>query len=383
MIPVSNDLLALLQSDQVTCVDLWTITPPGLSPITLTSADLDVTVSGVVYRASGVRIERGTTKLVVGTDTDTLDLTLYPDTDAELQINGIPLREATARGMLSGAAVTLQWAYLSAWGPPPVVVATLLRWQGTFGQVVGGKLKVDITCNNPFYRMDQQVPTRVFGAPCWWTLGDAGCGVNLSAYAHDLTISANSTNKLVQITLPSLPQGWSGGKMVFNSGSNEGVRRTIQSYVAGVATLATPLPWAPQAGDAVTVYPGCDKVAPVYSAKTISATIPASKTLTYADWAKDAGVIASINQTIQISDGVYEVVASSLTMVAVASNPSTGQYSVSAGTYSFAAADVGEQIQLTYYSLVSGGTSCAYFGNLNNFGGQPYIPAPESAYTTT
>ena len=61
-------------------------------------------------------------------------------------------------------------------------------------------------------------------------------------------------------------------------------------YANGIATLATPLPWAPAAGDAARVYPGCDKIWPA-----------------------------------------------------------------------------------------AGGVSCNEYGNLARFGGQPFIPAPETA----
>ena len=49
------------------------------------------------------------------------------------------------------------------------------------------------------------------------------------------------------------------GSLVFSSGVNANLRATVKSVVAGVSlSLMYPLPSAPAAGDALTVYAGCD-----------------------------------------------------------------------------------------------------------------------------
>lgn len=399
MIEVSPQLLALLQSDQVIRADLLTITPPGLPPITLTSSDIAVSLNGVTYQSWGVRFQRGKTKLTVGMETDTLDLTFTPDPAGEMTINGVPFRQAVGRGLLSGAAVTLQWAFLSSWGPPPVVVETLLRWVGTVGDIKVGRDSVPVTANNPFYRLDQQTPLRVFGPGCRWTFGDAGCGVNLSAYAQPAVCADGSTNKLVVVNLPSLPMGYAGGTLQFDTGVNKGAERTIQAYMDGVVTLAVGLPWAPAAGDQVTAYPGCDKVAPQFENKTATMAVPASLSYSAAAFMEDGGITMTVTTTGQVwvngtSDGegnptaggwIESITTEQRALVKVVSSPASGQYAVSAaGIYRFAAADAGQSITLSWLGLsADGGISCAAYGNTLRFGGQPYIPVAETAYTSS
>ena len=49
------------------------------------------------------------------------------------------------------------------------------------------------------------------------------------------------------------------GSLVFTSGANANVRATVKSVAVGSAlNLMYPLPFAPTAGDAFTVYAGCD-----------------------------------------------------------------------------------------------------------------------------
>jgi uncharacterized phage protein (TIGR02218 family) len=56
--------------------------------------------------------------------------------------------------------------------------------------------------------------------------------------------------------------------MVFSSGVNANVRATVKSVVAGASlALMYPLPAAPAAGDAFTVYSGCDHTPATCAAK--------------------------------------------------------------------------------------------------------------------
>jgi uncharacterized phage protein (TIGR02218 family) len=51
--------------------------------------------------------------------------------------------------------------------------------------------------------------------------------------------------------------------ILFTSGANTGLRRTVRSSLnaGGVLNLLQALPVAPAAGDAFTLYPGCNKSA--------------------------------------------------------------------------------------------------------------------------
>ena len=49
------------------------------------------------------------------------------------------------------------------------------------------------------------------------------------------------------------------GQLIFTSGPNSGLVKAIRQYIGGVIYFNSPLPLLPNAGDAFTAYPGCDK----------------------------------------------------------------------------------------------------------------------------
>ena len=57
------------------------------------------------------------------------------------------------------------------------------------------------------------------------------------------------------------------GVVKFTTGLNAGVARTLRKYTPGQFTTIAPWPFAVAAGDAFTVYPGCDKTTSTCNAK--------------------------------------------------------------------------------------------------------------------
>ncbi len=413
MIPASADLLALIQSGQYARADLYAITPKGAqAPFYWTSADRDLVVGGVTYSALGPALERGRCKLVVGLEVDTLDLTVTVDPAREPLVSGVPLRQAAQRGMLDGADVSLSWAYLPDWSLPLRIIGTSLRFVGQAGNIEVGNISVKIPVNSPLKRLDVQVPGPTYGAGCPWVLGGTGCGLDLSAWAKTGHVLAGASDGAIPCDLGDADATFTGGKVLVTSGSDWGVRRTVRLHQGGVLTLATPLPWVPQAGDQITVWPGCDHALPVVQVGSWSGVVPASGVVTLGDWAADMGVMLGASSTQLViydeygneqaapswitAPGIYstriskenfdyyqvveKVVTSSQPMASVAGTPASGQYSIAPdNSYRFAAAQVGQSVRISYRQWVSGGKSCARFGNFAHFGGQPFIPAPETA----
>lgn len=96
-----------------------------------------------------------------------------------------------------------------------------------------------------------------------------------------------------------------------------------------------------------------------------SATIPASSphqvTVTNAaDFTQDEGVIYTSGSTAQIGQKLTKV----------ASGPVTGEYSVSAGVYTFAAADAGLTVQISYISDTTSGRTLTVLNHEQGFGPQ-------------
>jgi hypothetical protein len=71
-----------------------------------------------------------------------------------------------------------------------------------------------------------------------------------------------------------------------------------------------------------------------------------------------------INEATFADDAGAVYAASGLPLSKIASNPATGQYSVANGVYTFAAADEGKAVLLTYsYGIVSTGQKIAVVNN--------------------
>jgi uncharacterized phage protein (TIGR02218 family) len=103
----------------------------------------------------------------------------------------------------------------------------------------------------------KSIPTQIATAPCQHVLYDSGCALIKSAFGTAGIVGAGSTGSVIN---------WSGastnfnqGSITFSSGINAGVSANVKSAIAGVSLdLSYPLLNAPSAGDAFTVYFGCD-----------------------------------------------------------------------------------------------------------------------------
>jgi hypothetical protein len=89
--------------------------------------------------------------------------------------------------------------------------------------------------------------------------GDANCGVNALALAQTGTVINASSQLAFNMNL-TVPDGYfTLGMVLFTSGANEGVSRSIKfSSASGNGVMLTaPLPAEPAIGDAFTITPGC------------------------------------------------------------------------------------------------------------------------------
>ena len=106
--------------------------------------------------------------------------------------------------------------------------------------------------------LDYDMPRNLFSATCVHTLYDSGCRAirgRLRARTGRPEPGSTSSTILSGVAAASHAQG----SLVWTSGANANVRATVKSVAAGSAFhLIYPLPFSPSAGDAFTVYAGCD-----------------------------------------------------------------------------------------------------------------------------
>jgi uncharacterized phage protein (TIGR02218 family) len=115
----------------------------------------------------------------------------------------------------------------------------------------------------------QMTVGEVYAPDCAADLGDARCGVDLTAFeesgAVDAVIGATAfETSLVQAT------GWyDGGELTWTGGANSGQTVAARSWDAATSTLTLFLPalYPIQASDAFVIRPGCDKTFATCQAK--------------------------------------------------------------------------------------------------------------------
>jgi uncharacterized phage protein (TIGR02218 family) len=111
---------------------------------------------------------------------------------------------------------------------------------------------------------------RTYGAYCDAELGDARCKVDVSALTSTGTVTAVTSNRLVEVSVSTdsttgEPGYYTGGLVTWVTGDNAGFKMEAKRAVfdVTVSTLELYLPMAAtiQVGDTFTIQPGCDKTA--------------------------------------------------------------------------------------------------------------------------
>lgn len=254
-------LTALLASGVFVRADLWTITLNGGGIVRWTSHDADVIANGNRY-VSGPIIQRGAISEKVGVEVATLKVTI--DGVGTDLINGVPVIGFIAAHGLDGAAVKLERAYAPAWGLDPYgvpipVTGTVIRFAGkvtSVDSVAGGT--AEFTVSSWLVLLNAQSPRNHYQVGCMRTLYDAGCGVNPASFSATGTVTTGGTTSFGS-GLTGASGFYSQGRVVFLTGANAGISRTVKSYDgAGNFSLIRGLPSSCAPGDTFKAYAGCD-----------------------------------------------------------------------------------------------------------------------------
>lgn len=256
------ELLALLNSQtQFSMADLLTITLKSGTVLRYTSADIPLVWGGQTFVP--FRFKRGKTRVVIGVEVDSLDLTLYVGVDD--LIGSVPYPRFAQNGGFDGASVKLEKAFLTDWAAP--IIGALWMFSGRVSDLTPSRTEIKLGVKSDLELLNIQMPRNLYQPRCGYTLYDTGCGVSKAAFKVTAAVTSQSTRSNILCNV-SNPAGWfAGGLLLFTSGPNAGVTRTIKSSAPGVLEVALPLPVAPNPGDGVDVWPGCDKTQATCTAK--------------------------------------------------------------------------------------------------------------------
>jgi uncharacterized phage protein (TIGR02218 family) len=229
--------------------DLMTITTAAGIVLPLTNADVDLTVAGVAYNHALTWSRKGTTQSI-GTDADTIDIELYDN--GSFFVSGAPLMTAVAAGLFNGAMVQIDKLALASWtDTSPGAVGWFYGYVSTTTSIGG---VVTLTVKSMMGTLGISMPRTIIQPQCNNSFGGASCGFAVSTVTFGKTCTGGTQ---LQPTAVLTDHQFDLGKLLFTSGANAGVTRTIKQNVGNVIYLSYPLPSLPANGDTFNIQQGC------------------------------------------------------------------------------------------------------------------------------
>jgi len=256
----------LLANSQFIVVDLYTLSvvntawASGLS-VTYTNyyysgSDYDVVNGGHTFKGNDAVFSRDGLKQTIGLEVATMNITV--NATASMLVLGIPFMQAITQGVLDGAMIKVDRAFLNA---DHSVIGTVNWFTGRVAKASPSRNGASITINSLTDLLNVNVPRNVYQAACQNSLYDGACTLSRSSYSASGAVSTiTGTTLTISGTAASQPAGyWNQGGIIFTSGSANGEARTVKSWTGGVLTLLSPFPTSPASGDTFMLYAGCDK----------------------------------------------------------------------------------------------------------------------------
>jgi uncharacterized phage protein (TIGR02218 family) len=242
---LSPSLQSHLSSGTTTLCWCWKITRRDGLVLGFTDHDEPVVFAGTSYEAAtGFTASEVQSGIALAVDNLTVTGALSSQSLNESDL---------AAGVYDDAAIEI-WRV--NWAAPDQRV--LMR-KGSLGEVKRGKTGFEAEVRGLAHALNQPVG-RIFAHTCDADLGDARCGVALTAASGAVAVAADA-RRFTATGLESFADGrFGGGKLTFTSGANAGRSMEVKRHIAP-STIelwqAMSEPLAP--GDGFTVTPGCDR----------------------------------------------------------------------------------------------------------------------------
>lgn len=271
MKPITSSLTTLLATRKYMYASLFQFALVNGNNLYYTDHRNNISWGGNIYSSGGTvgpyfNLEGNKCKMtqVIGTGAQQFQLSCLP---AQGTINGQAILSAIRQGVFDGAELTYSGAY---WAQgvtdtpltPVAPTGVIIKQVGRIANVDIGRTAIIFTANDHLELLNLQMPRNLYQAPCANSLYDAGCTLNQASFAVSGTVISGSTVSVVKAALSQATGYFDLGQITFTSGINNGVTRSIKTYIQGTpgtVSLFTPLPSAPSAGNTFTIYPGCQK----------------------------------------------------------------------------------------------------------------------------
>jgi uncharacterized phage protein (TIGR02218 family) len=266
MKPASPALVALLNSStEFLVADCWTFTLQDGTQFLFSGAQTAVTdqATGRVF-ALGPRFERSTIKIVIGIQSDELDVYIYPA--ATDLLGSIAWEQAVWQGQFDGATVQLERAFMPAWGNTSP--GTVVLFAGRVSDLSASRSMIELKVRSHLELLNIEMPRRLWQPQCNHNFGDAMCGYDRvnGKNANGLATGVGAVNFPCDAgSTSSVIQGWTGsglyylGTLIGVTGANANQRRTILGYSATTLSVKLAFLSTPNPGDEFQALPGCDR----------------------------------------------------------------------------------------------------------------------------
>lgn len=253
----SSKLIALLEENEFVMADLYTISTVQGDVYRYTNYDFDLVVGGHVYKSDGPIISREGISLSLGIEVDNLSVTI--DTTDEQTFEGIRVAQAFHNGQMDGARFKLERIFMDKDTPTDTSAGTIKLFEGRLIEPELDRNTISVSVASDLDELNVQMPRNLYQPSCTNTLFDTACGLLRQNFMVQTTIESGSTAARILCQV-NQPQGWfTQGVIEFLDGGNAGLKRTIRMHESGALLLTLPLFEAPQVGQRIKVYPGCDK----------------------------------------------------------------------------------------------------------------------------
>ncbi len=242
--------------------DCYTFTLRSGTVLTYTNADVPIALNGFSFVANAILVDGLAFKCTTGLAVDEQQITLAARPSDT--IGGVPFLVAVHHGLLDGCEIQRERAFLTGWSTPPIGSVVLFKGRVTKIDQVG-RTSAEVTVASDLVLLDMDMPRNFYQPTCAHTLYDSGCGLIKSAFGATGAVGAGSTP--VSIVWPGASPIYAQGTLIFTSGVNIGASVGIKSATGTALALTYPMSALPAAGDAFTVYPGCDHTSATCRAK--------------------------------------------------------------------------------------------------------------------
>lgn len=250
------EFLASADSDTMKTADLYTFTLTNGIVLRYTSADFDITHEGNVYSCKNAGIARSEMSWQTGLSVDDVTVELNPGKDD--RIGSVSMVEAFRNGSFDGAEIQLDMAfYAQGWENTPHVLEKLFVGNVDVDEVSGSYVKLSIKSLTEL--LNSNFPSNVYQSSCQYALYGPGCGVIRGIYSESAFVASGSTKREIHCQLTKASGYYQNGVILFQSGANINIKKSIKTHSNGLIALSTPLQYVPNAGDKFTIFAGCDK----------------------------------------------------------------------------------------------------------------------------